>query len=249
MSTSEQATTTQKKPVLELVDVTSAVGEAKSIRLSKFTGQLFEGDVVQVKLGAHHDPRDVLSLVLGLGLPLTGKIQFTGKDWLGSNFRQHYQMRSQIGRVFASAAWIQSLTVGENLRLAQLHHGVRASIISDRIAYWTERLAGRYLSTVRRALAQRPTFVDDPVLQICQWVRAVCNQPKLLLFDRPFRFIMQDLHAVLVSVIDELASKGASVLWFSSGQEERQLQVESRLIQWSVPGDILQTSEVPRNHE
>ncbi len=249
MSANEQAVTNKRKPVLELSDVTSAIGEAKSIRLSNFTGQLFEGDVVQVRLGAHHDPRDLLSLVLGLGTPLAGRIQFAGKDWLGRNYRQHYQMRSQIGRIFASAAWVQSLTVGENIRLAQLHHGVGASIITDRITYWTERLSGRHLSTVRRSFAHRPTFVDDPILQICQWIRAVCNQPKLLLFDRPFRFITQDLHLAFVSVIDELANKGASVLWFSSGHEEFHLQIESRLVQWSVPGDVLQACEVPLNHE
>jgi ABC-type sugar transport system ATPase subunit len=249
LSKQKQAPAEEKKPILELSNVTSAVGDAKSIRLRKFTWRLFEGDVVRVKLEGHHDPRDLLSLILGLCSPVSGNIHFTGRSWLGENYRQHYQMRGQIGRVFAGAAWIQSLTVGENILLAQLHHGIKKNIIADRIEKWTRRLSGRHIATVQRSFTQRPNFVDEPILQICQLIRAVCNQPKLLLLDRPLRFLMHELRQDFISVIDELTSNGACVLWFSSGIEELELKLGSRLTQWTMNADVLESSEVRLNHE
>lgn len=249
MSKLEQEVPQLKKPILELTDVTSAIGDAKSVRFRKFTGQLLEGDVVQVRLDGHHDPRDLLSLILGLSPPISGKIQFTGKGWLDKNYRQHYQMRAQIGRVFAGAAWVQSLTVGENIQLAPLHHGIKKSVIAEHIDRWTQRLSGRHITTVRRSLAQRPNFVDEPILQICQLVRAVCNRPKLLLLDRPLRFLMQELRHDFFSAIDELTSLGASVLWFSSGNEEPELKLGGQLTQWRITDDVLGSSEVQQKHE
>lgn len=246
MSTQTQEPTKLKKPILELTDVTSAIGNAKSIRFRKFSGQLLEGDVVHVNLEGHHDPRDLLSLILGLGAPISGSIRFAGQGWLGNNYREHYQMRAQIGRVFAGAAWVQSLTVGENIQLAQLHHGVKKTIIADHIEKWTQRLSGRHVTTVRRSLAERPNFVDEPILQICQLVRAVCNYPKLLLLDRPLRFLMQELRHEFISVIDELTSLGACVLWFSSGIEEHELKLGGELKQWKLTDDVLESSEVAR---
>lgn len=240
----EQEVTKLRKTVLELTDVTSAIGDAKSIRFRKFTGQLREGDVVQVKLEGHHDPHDLLMLILGLVSPISGNIHFAGNGWLDMHYRQHYHMRSQIGRVFAGPAWIQSLTVGENIQLAQLHHGIEKTMIADQIEKWTQRLSGRHVAAVQRSLTQRPNFVDVPILQICQLVRAVCNHPRLLLLDRPLRFLMQELHRDFFSVIDELTGLGASVLWFSSGNEELGLKLSGQLSQWSITDDVLQSSEV-----
>ncbi len=204
---------------------------------------------MQVNLEGHHDPRDLLSLILGLDPPLAGDIHFTGKGWLGTNYRQHYQMRAEIGRVFAGAAWMQSLTVGENIFLAQLHHGVGKSIIADRIEKWTQRLSGKYVTAVRRSLTQRPNTVDEPILQICQLIRAVCNHPQLLLLDRPLRYLLHELRHDFVTVIDELTSFGAGVLWFSNGNEEIDLKLGGQLTQWRITDDVLESSEVTLKHE
>jgi ABC-type ATPase involved in cell division len=224
---------------LELANVGFGGRRETSIRLHQFTGAIRAGEMVQVLLEPQHDPRDLVSLLLGLNRPQYGTIRFEGQDWLGNDYRRHFLMRSRIGRVYAGMAWMQNLTVRQNVQLSMLHHGQSQSVAEQTVLEWTQRLAGRRAAAVYPAMDKRPAFVEPSVLQVCQFVRAVCNQPRLLFLERPLLHLIDELFDSVVDVIDGLRDSGTSVLWFASDATDFELRFRSPVVQWSIVDDAL----------
>lgn len=226
-------------PVLVLKEVFSGASHEKVVRLQRFTGEVREGQMIEIQLDDRHDPREAIAVILGLHEPENGIVTFGGKDWMGSDYSRHFRMRSQIGRVFFGPAWIQSLTVGENIRLSPLHQGKKIRETQERIDVWTERLSGPFVSQVRRALNRRPAFVDAPILQIGQWIRAVSNDPKLLVLERPLNLLPDEVRSNVRAAIDELRQSQVGILWFADGRDTEELGVSKVDTDWQVLGNVL----------
>jgi ABC-type ATPase involved in cell division len=224
---------------LELANVGFGGRRETSIRLHQFTGVIHAGEMVQVLLESQHDPRDLVSLLIGLNRPQYGIIRFAGQDWMGTDYRRHFSMRSRIGRVYAGMAWMQNLTVRQNVQLSMLHHGQSRSAADHTVLQWTQRLSGRRAAAVYHAMDKRPAFVEPSVLQVCQFVRAVCNQPRLLFLERPLIHLIDELFDSVVSVIDDMRDSGTSVLWFASDASDFGLRFRSPVVQWSIVDDSL----------
>ncbi|MCO8122058.1 hypothetical protein NHH03_09940 [Stieleria sp. TO1_6] len=210
-----------------------------SLSMNQFSSTVGAGELVKVSLQRRHDPRDAASLLIGLHHPPAGSIRYAGQDWLGRDYTRHFQMRSQIGRVFAGSAWIHNLTVRENLWLSMSHHGLATRRIKVNVKRWVQRLAGPRGALVHQAMRKRPSSVEPSILQICQFVRAVCNQPRLLLLERPFRFLVDDLYDRFVTAIDDLRSKGTGVVWFAGDGADHELAFRGPIRHWPVVNDVL----------
>jgi len=239
-------TKTALDPILELKKVRCGSHGVKSVRLQHFSASIRSGDLVQVALGKRQESREFVSLLLGLSFPIEGSIRFMGNDWLGTEYTRHFAMRSRIGRVFTGTAWMQNLTVGENIQLPQLHHRVPRATIRDNIEKWTTRLSGVHLDEVRSALNKRPAFVDETILQICQWIRAFTHQPRLVILERPLLSISDEEFAGLFEAIHDLQSSGAAIVWFSSGGEDKMIRFETSIRHWSIKEGILASDEEHR---
>jgi len=233
----------QRTPVLELDRVQARARHQNSIRMNLFSGKVFAGELVQLCIEGGHDSRELASLMLGLSEPDSGTIQFEGQSWLGSEYSRHFRMRSRIGRVFSGTAWVQSLTVDENIRLSPLHHRDDAASLQKRIEDAIELLSGPFTAVVQRALKRRPAFVDPPILQICQFVRAILGSPTLLILERPLQYLPMELHRSLVNVIESLREKGTAVIWFSTYREDASRQFSGAVSVWSISNGELTNGE------
>ena len=239
-------TSTALDPILELRKVHCGSRGVKSVQLQHFSASVRSGDLVQVTLGKRQESREFVSLLLGLSFPIEGSIKFMGNDWLGTQYTRHFAMRSRIGRVFTGTAWMQNLTVEENIQLPQLHHRVPKVTIRENIEKWTARLSGAHLDEVRVAFNKRPAFVDETILQVCQWIRAFANQPRLLILERPMLSIADEGFAELLGSIRDLQSSGTAIVWFSSGSDDKLIRFEDPIRQWSIQEGVLASDEEQR---
>ena len=240
--TESQATErTGTPPILRFTHVSFAGRGETSIRMNDFSATISAGELVEVDLDRHHDPHDLTSSLLGLGRLKSGTIEFLGQGWSGKDYARHFQMRSRIGRVFSGSAWIQSLTIRDNVLLAMLHHGVEPAAAESEVKRWCARLAGNQLAAVKWAMNQRPSFVEPSLRQLCQLVRAVCNAPKLLILERPLKSVPAQRYRDFVSVIDDLRKAGTAVLFFAGDRDGDELAFRRPVIRWPVIGDALST--------
>ncbi len=177
---------TSKPVVLEMRNVSFASRTAHSIGFRHVDLVLREGELTVMRIGRSNKCRDVASMLQGLHQPTEGEILFRNQNWLGNDYNRHYRMRSQIGRVFEDHAWIQHFNVLENVMLAGRHHRLATTAVELEVKSWTERL------NVASVAYDRPAFVDPPVLQVYQWIRAMICKPALLILERPMNFVPLD---------------------------------------------------------
>ena len=239
MNSQSPGDTQSSPPVLELDQVSFRRRGETSIHMDRFSASVRAGQLIKLGLMRRHDPRDLVSLLIGLHHPHAGTIRYRGRDWLGLNYSRHFRMRSRIGRVFAGSAWVQSLTVRDNIRLAMSHHGVDKTQIKAQLNEWVERLSGSRVPEVRHALRNRPSFVEPSVLQICQFIRAFIHQPKLLIFERPLRYLVDEAQSNLVAAIEDLRSGGTSVLWFTGDGADPEVSFQGAVSHWTLTNDTL----------
>lgn len=205
-----------------------------SLRMRQFTDTIRGGELVIVPLRRQHDPRDLASAILGLYPLDSGTLRFLGEDWLGTEYPRHFRMRSRVGRVFAGSAWVKNMTVLDNVLLPMLHQGIDDADAIDRVNAWVGRLSGRFNRVVDRIMTRRPTSVEPSMLQVCQLIRACCNEPRLLILERPLQYMVDSLIGGFVSVLDQLCSEGVSVLLFADEGSEKQLAFQTPVRRWSL---------------
>lgn len=205
----------QSTPALDLRSVSYTSLKPNSLNLNNFSSTIAPKQLVEVYLDQQQNPHEFIELVVGLRRPAQGTISAWGVDWLTSRYESMFQIRSRIGRVFGGPAWIQNLTVGENIRLASLQQRIRPKIIQQRLDHWIGRLSGQYAGEVKRSLKIRPAFVQEHILQISQLIRAMINDPLVLLLERPFKGIPKEIRKDLISAIVQQCQSGTAVLWFT----------------------------------
>ena len=225
--------------ILEFDEVTFHGDTETSLGMQNFCGDIRPGDFVQVQMRQHHDPRDLVSTMLGLYFPSTGTVRYRGQDWLGTDHQRHFKMRTQIGRVFAGSAWINNLSVLENVMLSMCHHGLPESEVFQKVQTWLKRLAGPQTQVISDAMGQLPAVVEPSILQVCQWVRAVCNHPKLLILERPLHYVIGAVQEEIIAIIEELRSAGTAFLVFSGADREIEYGMVNSVTHWSIVGNTV----------
>jgi len=229
--TSKPKTETKSKPkpiVLELRNVTFRSGVVNSIQLRNASLVVREGDLVMFRMNRSQNCRDLASALQGLQQPIQGEVLFQNQDWQGKDFDRHYRMRSRIGRVFDNHAWIQNFNVLENVTLASRHHHISDASINEKVGTWAKRFNVPFISH------SRPPFVDAPVLQTYQWIRALIGKPALLILERPMNSVLIGQLPKLVEAINDARKNGAAVIWFTSNVGDWSDQMDSPRVDYKL---------------
>lgn len=235
--------TTAATPIIEINQVRlDGYGES-SIHMNGFSATIEPGQLINSSLQRRHNPRDIAALILGLNQPQAGSVRYCGQDWLGTDYSRHFKMRSEIGRVFAGSAWIQSLTLRDNIRLAMSHHGLDPTEIETKVDHWTERLSGKRIASIRKALRKRPALVEPSALQTCQFIRALCNSPRFLILERPLRYVMKEINDHFHAAVEEMRAGGTAVLWFAGDHKHHGWEFRDPVSEWEIVNGSLTVSE------
>ncbi len=170
-----------------------------------------EGGCLMVELDEEAPCPPLADAAQGLVDPVQGRVFFRGEDWMDMSPDRVVDVRSVIGRVYATGTWVNNLDLDENITLSQRHHTSRSM---DEILYEARELAERF--GLKELPAVRPEWADNSEERICQWVRAMMGKPQLLLLERRTREASDWECDKLVQAVVEAMHNGAGVLWLSS---------------------------------
>lgn len=183
-----------------------AVGYDTAIEDLSF--DLAAGELLLIRLEAHHRDVPIPDLAAGLLEPKTGNVEFMGQDWQTMSARQVEEQRGTIGRTFSGKGWLSNLDIEENIFLAQRYHDAQSDVDLAAQADGLAKAFGFPGVPPGRPAAARP--ID---LRRLDLVRAFLCRPKLLILESPPTETGKELTDTLVKKVNALCDGGGAALW------------------------------------
>ncbi len=176
-----------------------------------------EGDVVSMIGSSGSGKSTFLRCINFLEMPTRGRITVTGEEITlkpgrdgnlhPSDKRQLERIRTKLGMVFQSFNLWQHLTVLENVIEAPIH--VLKLPRADAVAR-AEKLLNKVGLYEKRD--QYPSFLSGGQQQRAAIARALCMEPKVMLFDEPTSALDPELVGEVLRVIRDLANEGRTMI-------------------------------------
>jgi octopine/nopaline transport system ATP-binding protein len=214
-----------------VADTTQAAGNrpvaVKVDDLHKYFGQLEvlkgvslkarEGDVVTMIGASGSGKSTFLRCINFLETPTQGAIQVTGEDVAlakgkdgnlhPTDRKQLERIRTRLGMVFQSFNLWQHMTVLQNVIEAPVHVlGLPKAEAIER----AEKLLNKVGLFDKRD--QYPAFLSGGQQQRAAIARALCMEPKVMLFDEPTSALDPELVGEVLKVIRDLAEEGRTMI-------------------------------------
>ncbi len=172
-----------------------------------------EGDVVAIIGGSGSGKSTMLRCINFLETPTSGRISVAGEpvamraDGTPGDRRQLERIRQSLGMVFQSFNLWTHKTVLENLIEVPVH--VMKCPKDEAIARARKLLARVGLSEKE---AVYPAFLSGGQQQRAAIARALCMEPKAMLFDEPTSALDPELVGEVLQVIRALAEEGRTMI-------------------------------------
>jgi lipoprotein-releasing system ATP-binding protein len=188
-----------EKPLLELDGVSKDYGDTNVLRDVNL--RLGEGEAIAVVGPSGSGKSTLLNIIGTLDRPSGGAVLFDGEDLLKLSADEIARVRNRkIGFVFQLHHLLPQCTILENVLIPTLALAARGTTNESHSR--AERLLGRVGLGPRNA--QRPGRVSGGERQRAAVVRALINQPRLLLADEPTgsldRASAEDLRKLLLEL-------------------------------------------------
>ena len=176
-----------------------------------------EGDVVSMIGASGSGKSTFLRCINFLEMPTQGRIMVGGEEVklkrthdghsMPADLRQIERIRTQLGMVFQNFNLWQHLTVIENVIEAPVHvlkipkaQAIeRAEALLHKVGLFDKR-------------DQYPAFLSGGQQQRAAIARALCMQPKVMLFDEPTSALDPELVGEVLKVIRDLANEGRTMV-------------------------------------
>lgn len=217
MSSVERATETAKlRPEAVVVqDLHKYFGPLEVLKGVSMTAR--EGDVVSMIGASGSGKSTFLRCINFLEMPTQGRIIVGGEEvklkktsdgnTMPANPRQIERIRTQLGMVFQSFNLWQHMTVLENVIEAPVHvlkvpkaEAIeRGEALLHKVGLFDKR-------------DQYPAFLSGGQQQRASIARALCMEPKVMLFDEPTSALDPELVGEVLKVIRDLANEGRTMI-------------------------------------
>ncbi|MDP9138006.1 MAG: ABC transporter ATP-binding protein [Pseudomonadota bacterium] len=176
-----------------------------------------EGDVVSLIGASGSGKSTFLRCINFLEMPSRGRIIVAGEEVklkpmadgssVPADQRQLERIRTQLGMVFQSFNLWQHMTVIENvieapvhvLKLAKADAVARAEALLHKVGLYDKK-------------DQYPAFLSGGQQQRASIARALCMEPKVMLFDEPTSALDPELVGEVLKVIRDLAEEGRTMI-------------------------------------
>jgi octopine/nopaline transport system ATP-binding protein len=172
-----------------------------------------EGDVIAIIGGSGSGKSTMLRCINFLETPTSGKITIAGEpvamraDGMASDRRQLERIRQSLGMVFQQFNLWTHKTVLENL--IEVPMQVMKCPKDEAIARARKLLARVGLAEKEGAY---PAFMSGGQQQRAAIARALCMEPKAMLFDEPTSALDPELVGEVLAVIRALAAEGRTMV-------------------------------------
>lgn len=138
----------------------------------------------------------LLKCILGLLTPDSGSIEVDGKNIVGINGKEHYELMHRFGMLFQGAALFDSLKVWENVSFALLQSGK----INKKQAYELAKEKLNEVGLAPRVADLHPSELSGGMQKRVGLARAIAGDPEIIFFDEP----TTGLDPIMADVINEL---------------------------------------------
>ena len=176
-----------------------------------------DGDVVSMIGASGSGKSTFLRCINFLEMPTQGRIQVTGEDLAlkpgkdgnlhPADRKQLERIRTRLGMVFQSFNLWQHMTVLQNIIEAPVH--VLGLPRAEAVAR-AERLLNKVGIFDKRD--QYPAFLSGGQQQRAAIARALCMEPRVMLFDEPTSALDPELVGEVLKVIRDLAEEGRTMI-------------------------------------
>lgn len=205
-----------KQPVaVKVDDLHKYFGQLEVLKGVSLTAR--EGEVVSMIGASGSGKSTFLRCINFLEMPTQGRIQVTGEDVAlkpgkdgnlhPSDRKQLERIRTRLGMVFQSFNLWQHMTVLQNVIEAPVH--VLRVPKAEAIAR-AEKLLNKVGLYEKRD--QYPAFLSGGQQQRAAIARALCMEPKVMLFDEPTSALDPELVGEVLRVIRDLAEEGRTMI-------------------------------------
>ncbi len=196
-------------------DLHKSFGQLEVLKGVSLTAR--EGDVVSMIGASGSGKSTFLRCINLLELPTRGRITVTGEEMLmtpgkdgdlhPSDRRQVERIRTKLGMVFQSFNLWQHMTVMQNVIEAPIHVlGLSKKEAIERGVALLNKV-GLY-----EKREQYPAFLSGGQQQRAAIARALCMNPKVMLFDEPTSALDPELVGEVLKVIRDLANEGRTMI-------------------------------------
>jgi branched-chain amino acid transport system ATP-binding protein len=195
------AATEQRKPVLELRDVSTHYGLVSVLR--DVSMEIYPGEMVCLLGGNASGKTTTLKTILGYVTPTTGDVAVEGE--VVSGLPTVEVVRRGVSMVPENRRLFPAMTVDENLELGAYQQTDRAKIAEDR-----ERVLELF-PRVRERLKQKAGTLSGGEQQMVAMGRALMADPKVLLMDEPSMGLAPVLVDQVFEIIESIRALGRTV--------------------------------------
>ncbi|MBS2962841.1 ATP-binding cassette domain-containing protein [Actinocrinis puniceicyclus] len=170
-----------------------------------------EGETVAVLGGPGSGKSALKTCLSGETIPASGTVWTNGKPvhLLPPDQRRAFRLR-HYGLVHQEAVFLPELTLAQNTALPLRFAGTGESAAARRVLTWLSRFE------IADAADQRPTGLPVAVLRRAALVRAMVNDPLVLLADEPFLGLDEDAARTTFRILRSVArSHGTALIVFT----------------------------------
>ena len=165
---------------------------------------------------------ELLECLMGLHPEARGEVTLVGEVLPG---RLGVEKRIARGMMLIpedrqAAGVVQTMTLGENITLANLHHYGRAGCLPRRFGAKDVAATIKDLAIKAHSAAQMIGTLSGGNQQKAIVGKALLIRPRLLLMDEPGRGIDVKAKAEIFTIMNQLASEGIGILFVSSEMKE-----------------------------
>lgn len=208
---------------LEDVSYSFGKGSLQKQVLFNIATRIEGGEIVILTGPSGSGKTTLLTLIGALRSAQTGSVKVLGQELLRAKTKTLVRVRRQIGYIFQSHNLLNSLTVGQNVRMALQLGEAKTSEEEDRVASVLERVG---LSGHEH---QFPDELSGGQKQRAGIARALVNRPQIILADEPTASLDKKSGRDVVELIEELAREDGSAVILVT-HDNRILDVADRIL-------------------
>lgn len=168
------------------------------------------GEFVLCDSGDDGRSRAFADAAAGIRSPSSGRILFLGRDWAGLGPDDANALRGRIGRLVGQGAWIDDLSVEDNVLVQQLHHTRRdaAALLGD-----AARLA-RHFGLPGLPVGMPSAFCAADLARAAL-VRAFLGRPRMVILEHDPLLSEAGVLEALVDAVRVVRDRGGIVVWLT----------------------------------
>ena len=196
--------------VLQTIDLKKYYGTEPNITraLDGVNFSVEQGEFVGIMGASGSGKTTLLNCISTIDTATSGHINLNGKDILEIKEKEIARFRREnLGFIFQDFNLLDTLTIYENIALALTVNKQSANQIDGKV----QDIAGQL--GIRDVLAKYPYQVSGGQKQRCACVRAIINQPQLILADEPTGALDSNSSRNLLETMQDMnRSMGATIL-------------------------------------